>query len=279
MAIQFKNVTFYYNKKEKPALNDINLNIESKDDFIAIIGKIGSGKSTLVQLMNGLLLPSKGYLDIFGEIIDKRVLPQNLISLKKKIGLVFQFPENQIFENTILKDVMFGPKNFNKTDAEAKEQAIKALKQVGITQDLFEKSPFKLSGGQQRKVAIAGVLALEPSILILDEPTRGLDVCSKKDIMNFLKKTNQKKRNTIIFITHDMDLIAEYANKIILLDKGKIIFFGPKEDFFQNHNLSQFGLSEPQTFQLLKFLNHELGIPFEYKFSYEDLLKYLKQNL
>ncbi|MGM1458955.1 MAG: ATP-binding cassette domain-containing protein, partial [Columbia Basin potato purple top phytoplasma] len=262
MAIQFKNVTFYYNKKEKPALNDINLNIESKDDFIAIIGKIGSGKSTLVQLMNGLLLPSKGYLDIFGEIIDKRVLPQNLISLKKKIGLVFQFPENQIFENTILKDVMFGPKNFNKTDAEAKEQAIKALKQVGITQDLFEKSPFKLSGGQQRKVAIAGVLALEPSILILDEPTRGLDVCSKKDIMNFLKKTNQKKRNTIIFITHDMDLIAEYANKIILLDKGKIIFFGPKEDFFQNHNLSQFGLSEPQTFQLLKFLNHELGIPF-----------------
>ncbi|WP_323847906.1 MAG: ATP-binding cassette domain-containing protein [Phytoplasma sp.] len=277
MAIQFRDVTFYYNKKTKAALKNINLDINEKDDFISIIGKIGSGKSTLVQLMNGLLIPSEGYLNIFGHKIDKKTSPQNLISLKQKIGLVFQFPEYQLFENTVLKDVMFGPKNFNKNDNEAKRKAIQVLKQVGIHEYLFEQSPFKLSEGQQRKVAIAGVLAIEPSILILDEPTRGLDVNSQKEIMTILKNKNQKERNTIMFITHDMDLVAEYANKILFLDRGEIFFFDLKKIFFMKYKLSEFGLSEPQSFKILKFLNKKLGIPFEPKFSYEELLQYLKK--
>ncbi|MGI3136197.1 MAG: ATP-binding cassette domain-containing protein [Candidatus Phytoplasma vitis] len=276
MAIQFKDVTFYYNKNKKAALRNINLSINSENDFIAVIGKIGSGKSTLVQLMNSLLVPSEGYIDIFGQRIDKKTSPKILTSLKKKIGLVFQFPEYQLFENTILKDVMFGPKNFNNNNLEVKKKAVKALKQVGITEDLFENSPFKLSEGQQRKVAIAGIFAIEPSILILDEPTRGLDVNSSKDIMNILKNKNQKDKNTIIFITHDIDLAFEYANKIIFLDKGEILFYGLKEIFFTKYNLSKFGLSEPKIFKILKFLNQKLGVSFEPKFSYEELLNCLK---
>lgn len=276
MAIQFKDVTFYYNKNKKAALHNINLSINSENDFIAVIGKIGSGKSTLVQLMNSLLVPSEGYIDIFGQRIDKKTSPKILTSLKKKIGLVFQFPEYQLFENTILKDVMFGPKNFNNNNLEVQKKAVKALKQVGITEDLFENSPFKLSEGQQRKVAIAGIFAIEPSILILDEPTRGLDVNSSKDIMNILKNKNQKDKNTIIFITHDIDLVFEYANKIIFLDKGEILFSGLKEIFFTNYKLSKFGLSEPKIFKILKFLNQKLGVSFEPKFSYEELLNCLK---
>ncbi|WP_341266623.1 ATP-binding cassette domain-containing protein [Candidatus Phytoplasma fraxini] len=275
MAIQFKDVTFYYNKKKKLALKNINLNINEKDDFIAIIGRIGSGKSTLVQLMNSLLIPSEGYLNIFGHKIDKKASPQNLTSLKQKIGLVFQFPEYQLFENTVLQDVMFGPKNFNINNAEVKQKAIQALKQVNIHENLFNQSPFKLSEGQQRKVAIAGVLAIDPSILILDEPTRGLDVNSQKEIMTILTNKNKKERNTIIFITHDMYLVSEYANKIILLDQGQIVFFGLKEIFFMKYKLSEFGLSEPQNLKILKSLNRELDVPFEPKFSYEELVKYL----
>ncbi|MDV3167867.1 MAG: ATP-binding cassette domain-containing protein [Candidatus Phytoplasma stylosanthis] len=279
MAIQFENVTFYYNSKSKidPVLKKINLKINAKNDFIALIGKIGSGKSTLVQLMNSLLIPKEGYIEIFNRKIDKKTSPQLLTSFKKKIGLVFQFPEYQIFENTVLKDVMFGPKNFNMTNEEAKKKAIEALKQVGLEEELFDSSPFKLSEGQQRKVAIAGVLAMEPSILILDEPTRGLDIDSQKQIMSILQKKNQKDNKTIIFITHDINLVSEYANKVLLLEKGKIIFYGYKEDFFHNVELSKFNFIEPRTFQILKFLNKELEIPFEYKYSSFELFKYLKE--
>ncbi|MDV3196333.1 MAG: ATP-binding cassette domain-containing protein [Candidatus Phytoplasma stylosanthis] len=279
MAIQFENVTFYYNGKSKidPVLKKINLKINAKNDFIALIGKIGSGKSTLVQLMNSLLIPKEGYIEIFNRKIDKKTSTQLLTSFKKKIGLVFQFPEYQIFENTVLKDVMFGPKNFNMTNEEAKRKAIEALTQVGLEEELFDSSPFKLSEGQQRKVAIAGILAMEPSILILDEPTRGLDIDSQKQIMSILQKKNQKDNKTIIFITHDINLVSEYANKVILLEKGKIIFYGYKEDFFHNVELSKFNFIEPRTFQILKFLNKELEIPFEYKYSSLDLFKYLKE--
>ncbi|MEZ0180065.1 ATP-binding cassette domain-containing protein ['Camptotheca acuminata' phytoplasma] len=277
MGIHFKDVVFYYNKKNNPVFNKINLKINARSDFIALIGKIGSGKSTLVQLMNSLLVPNEGYIKVFDQKIDKRTSLQDITSLKKKIGLVFQFPEYQIFENTVLKDVMFGPRNFKKTKLEAEQKAIEALKQVGIESDLFESSPFRLSEGQQRKVAIAGILAMEPSILILDEPTRGLDVDGQKQIMNILKNKNENDKNTIIFITHDIDLVAEYANKVLFLDDNEIKFFGSKEDFFTSFSLEKLNFLIPQNFKILKFLNKELRIPFDYKYSYSDILKYLEE--
>ncbi|QTX02806.1 ABC-type cobalt transport system ATP-binding protein [Candidatus Phytoplasma luffae] len=278
MGIYFRDVTFSYNKKSNPVFEKINLKIDSQNDFIALIGKIGSGKSTLVQLMNGLLTPNEGCVDVFGNKIDKKTSPRDLISFRKKIGLVFQFPENQIFENTVLKDVMFGPKNFNKNDDEAKQKAIEALEQVNFPNDLFENSPFRLSEGQQRKVAIAGILAIEPSILVLDEPTRGLDGNNQRQIMEFLQQKHKKDKKTIIFITHDINLVAEYANKILFLEEGKIAFFGSKEDFFDDEQFfSRLNFLVPRTFDILKFLNKKIGIPFEYKYSYIQLLKYLKK--
>ncbi|WCA22293.1 ATP-binding cassette domain-containing protein [Candidatus Phytoplasma oryzae] len=277
MGIQFTNVNFAYNKKEKEhILKRINLKINAKKEFIALIGEIGSGKSTLVQLMNSLLLPTDGYINIFDKKINFKTPNKELFFIKKKIGLVFQFPEYQLFETTVLKDVMFGPKNFNKSNLEAIRIAISSLKKVGIEQDLFNVSPFQLSDGQKRKVAIAGILAMEPSILILDEPTRGLDSNSQIEIMNFLEKKNKKDEKTIIFITHDIDLVAKYANRVIVLEKGNIIFDNSKESFFNKKEIYKYSFfQEPQSFRILKFLNQKMGIKFETKYSFEQLLEYL----
>jgi energy-coupling factor transport system ATP-binding protein len=276
MGIQFKNLNFFYNQKEKKyVLKNINLKISEKNEFIALIGKIGSGKSSLVQLMNGLLLPSEGNIKIFDHKINNKTSPAKLTYIRKNVGLVFQFPEYQLFETTVLKDVMFAPKNFSKNHLEAKNQAIKSLKELGISEEFFDVSPFKLSGGQQKKVAIAGILAMNPKILILDEPTRGLDFKNQKEIMNILKKKNDKDKKTIIFITHDIDLVAQYANKIIFLQDGEIIFFGSKNDFFTKNNLNKLGFEEPQTFRILKFLNKKMNINFKPKYNLENILKYL----
>ncbi|TVY12331.1 ATP-binding cassette domain-containing protein [Candidatus Phytoplasma pini] len=276
MAIQFRNVSFLYNKRSSYVLRDINLKINSQNDFIALIGRIGSGKSTLVQLMNGLLIPSEGEIEIFNQKINSKTPYQKIIPLRQKIGLVFQLPEYQLFETTVLKDVMFSPKNFNKNDLESKKIAIQMLKLVGIDKDLFHVSPFKLSGGQKRKVAIAGVLAMNPSILILDEPTRGLDIKNKIEIMTILKQANQKDKKTVIYITHDIDLAAEYANKIIFLEKGEVLFSGYKKDFFLYQNLSKFGFYKPQIFQIMDFLKQKINLPFVPQYSFQELMKYLK---
>ena len=193
MAINLRDVKFvyYYPKKKEPRyiLKDINLNIDSKDEFIVIVGKSGAGKSTLVQLFNGLLLTNEGEVNVFG----KKISNKKNISLKdvrKKVGLVFQFPEYQLFEETILKDVSFGPKNFG--IANYLEEAKKALELVGIGEELYETSPFSLSGGQQRRVAIAGILASNPDVLVFDEPTVGLDPLGKKELLSLLKEINEK---------------------------------------------------------------------------------------
>ncbi|MFR0367882.1 ATP-binding cassette domain-containing protein [Candidatus Phytoplasma palmae] len=279
MAIYFKNVTFYYkkDKKQNCALKNINLKIEDKGEVIALLGKLGSGKSTLVQLMNGLLIPSEGNIEIFQNKINSKTSSQNLIPLRKKIGLVFQFPEYQLFETTVLKDVMFAPKNFGKSDYEAKLKAIEVLKQVNINEELFNSSPFQLSGGQQRKVAIAGILAMEPSILILDEPTRGLDVKNKNEIINILMTKNRKEKKTIIFITHDMDLVSEFADKVIFLEKGEIVFFGSKKEFFLNEEIKHKNIEQPETFKILKFLEEKIDIPFYPKYSLKEIYQYLKK--
>ena len=207
-----------------------------------IVGHTGSGKSTLVQHMNGLLLASSGTIKVF----DTNMIRSKKIKLKpvrEHVGLVFQFPEYQIFESTVLEDIMFGPKNFGKTKDEARELAIKAAHLIGIKDDILERSPFTLSGGQMRRVAIAGALAIDPDILILDEPTVGLDPKGKEELMNLLVRMHEETHKTIIMISHDMNIVATLAKRVLVMDKGKLVYDGNKENLFQNqtflktHNL------------------------------------------
>jgi energy-coupling factor transport system ATP-binding protein len=282
MEIQFEKVSFYYNKHNHPnhkmtaALSDINLKINYQNEFIALVGKTGSGKSTLVQLMNALLTTDIGKLTICGSKITSKTKKEFLTNLRQKIGLVFQFPEYQLFEITVLKDVMFGAEVFLNNKQQAQIQALKTLSQINISPDLHQKSPFQISDGQQRKVAIAGILAMKPDILILDEPTRGLDWESNSDIMNFLQILHQKFHKTIIIITHDMNLVAQYAKRVLVLSQGKLIFDGTKETFFERPNFSQFNLDIPDTFKILKHLNQTLGIPFKPHYCFDTLVQYLK---
>lgn len=269
MSIKVNNVSYLYNKKEnldKAALKEISLTIKDKD-FVTIVGKTGSGKSTLVQTFNALILPTFGYNEIEEFYItedkklkkellknkDKTIRKENkrYSKLKKKVGMVFQFPEYQLFSETVLKDVMFGPKNFGFSEEEAKERAIKALKDVGIPESYFDKSPFELSGGEKRRVAIAGIIASEPDILILDEPTAGLDPKGKKEILELIAAYH-KTGKTVIVVTHDMDIVLEYSEKVIVLNNGKLIDILSPDELFKKENLEELSLEMPN---LIKFKN------------------------
>ena len=269
MSIKVNNVSYLYNKKEnldKAALKEISLIIKDKD-FVTIVGKTGSGKSTLVQTFNALILPTFGYNEIEEFYItedkklkkellknkDKTIRKENkrYSKLKKKVGMVFQFPEYQLFSETVLKDVMFGPKNFGFSEEEAKERAIKALKDVGIPESYFDKSPFELSGGEKRRVAIAGIIASEPDILILDEPTAGLDPKGKKEILELIAAYH-KTGKTVIVVTHDMDIVLEYSEKVIVLNNGKLIDILSPDELFKKENLEELSLEMPN---LIKFKN------------------------
>ncbi|MGI6360542.1 MAG: energy-coupling factor transporter ATPase [Acholeplasmatales bacterium] len=277
MAIQFKDVSFSYRgiKREYEAIKNINLDI-NEGEFIAICGKTGSGKSTLVQHMNALLEPTKGEVCIFEHTLPKK-RKQKVSPIRKRVGLVFQFPEYQLFEDTVLKDIMFGPKNFGLTNEEAKEKALKAAELVGLKDELLEKSPFRISGGQMRRVAIAGILAMEPDILVLDEPTRGLDPQGSKEVMSLFYDLYDKHNKTIILVSHDMDIIAKYAKRVIVMDDGHIVFDGKKEDLYCHPDFDTFSLAKPKTIELLEHLNKELNIPFKYLFNEEEVIKYLKE--
>jgi ABC-type cobalt transport system, ATPase component len=223
MSITFKKVEHIYSEKTPfsyHALKGVDLNIE-KGKMTALIGHTGSGKSTLIQHMNALLLPSAGEVHIEDILITATDKPESLKPLRKKAGLVFQFPEYQLFEETILKDIIFGPKNFGINEDEAIEMAKKVLKMVGLDESYLEKSPFDLSGGQKRRVAIAGILAMDPDILILDEPTAGLDPQGAKEMLNLFKKINQTGK-TVILVSHDMDQVLEYCDEVIVMNKGKV---------------------------------------------------------
>ena len=269
MSIKVNNVSYLYNKKEnldKAALKEISLIIKDKD-FVTIVGKTGSGKSTLVQTFNALILPTFGYNEIEEFYItedkklkkellknkDKTIRKENkrYSKLKKKVGMVFQFPEYQLFSETVLKDVMFGPKNFGFSEEEAKERAIKALQDVGIPESYFDKSPFELSGGEKRRVAIAGIIASEPDILILDEPTAGLDPKGKKEILELIAAYH-KTGKTVIVVTHDMDIVLEYSEKVIVLNNGKLIDILSPNELFKKENLEELSLEMPN---LIKFKN------------------------
>ena len=235
MGIILDNVSYTYQEGTpfaSAALSDVSLTIED-GSYTAIIGHTGSGKSTILQLLNGLLVPTKGSVRVFDTLITPTSVNKQIRQIRKQVGLVFQFAENQIFEETVLKDVAFGPQNFGVSVEEAEAIAREKLDLVGIDESLFERSPFELSGGQMRRVAIAGILAMEPSILVLDEPTAGLDPIGRKELMTLFKKLHQEGI-TIVLVTHLMDDVAEFANQVYVMEKGKLVKSGKPSLVFQN---------------------------------------------
>ena len=235
MGIALENVSFTYQEGTplaSTALSDVSLTIED-GSYTALIGHTGSGKSTILQLLNGLLVPSQGSVRVFDTLITSTSKNKDIRQIRKQVGLVFQFAENQIFEETVLKDVAFGPQNFGVSEEDAEQIAREKLALVGIDESLYNRSPFELSGGQMRRVAIAGILAMEPAILVLDEPTAGLDPLGRKELMNLFKKLHQSGM-TIVLVTHLMDDVAEYANQVYVMEKGRLVKFGKPSDVFQD---------------------------------------------
>ena len=235
MGIALENVSFTYQEGTplaSTALSDVSFTIED-GSYTALIGHTGSGKSTILQLLNGLLVPSQGSVRVFDTLITSTSKNKDIRQIRKQVGLVFQFAENQIFEETVLKDVAFGPQNFGVSEEDAEQIAREKLALVGIDESLFDRSPFELSGGQMRRVAIAGILAMEPAILVLDEPTAGLDPLGRKELMNLFKKLHQSGM-TIVLVTHLMDDVAQYANQVYVMEKGRLVKFGKPSDVFQD---------------------------------------------
>ena len=247
--IEIENVSYTYMKKtpfEKTALQDINFKI-ADGDFFAIAGHTGSGKSTLIQIVAGLIDLQGGQILVDGEDIKNK-------SARQKIGMVFQYPEHQLFEETVEKDIAFGPRNFGLTEEEISVRVNDAMKAVDLNFELKKVSPFELSGGQRRRVAIAGILALKPKYLILDEPTAGLDPRARKNLLSEIKKLH-KSGVTIILVSHSMEDIAKFANKVLVLAQGKILFQGkPRELFKQTEILNQAGLEVPEMIKLIREL-------------------------
>lgn len=253
--IELKNVNYIYSQgtnNESKALNDVSLKI-GEDEFVAIIGHTGSGKSTLIQLMNGLLKCASGEVLIDGKNIDDKDF--NKIELRKKIGIVFQNPETQLFEETVLKDVCFGPKNLGLTDEEAQKKAIEAMELVEVPKHSYNKSVFEISGGQKRRAAIAGVLAMEPDILILDEPTSGLDPKGRNKIMKQIRKLHDEKGITIIWVSHNMEQVGKYAKRIVVMNEGEILFDDDAKNVFaKTKELEEVGLKAPQVSSIMSGL-------------------------
>lgn len=253
--IEFKNVNYIYNQKtskETRALCDVNLKIDD-GEFLAIIGHTGSGKSTLIQLMDGLLKGATGEILVDGKNIEDKDF--NKRELRRKVGLVFQNPENQLFEETVLKDVCFGPKNMGLSNEEAEKKAIEALKLVEVPKESYDKSVFELSGGQKRRVAIAGVLAMDPEVLILDEPTSGLDPQGRNMIMEQVKKLHEKKGVSIVWVSHNMEQVALHAKRIVVMNDGKVAMDDTTRNIFaRGDELEQMGLKVPQVTSVM----HEL---------------------
>ena len=282
MAITFKSLSYIYDEGmpyAHHALKDINLNIE-EGKTTAIIGKTGSGKSTLVEHLNALLVPSSGSLEIEDTIILPGKKNKGLKALRKKVGLVFQFSEYQLFEETILKDVAFGPKNYGASEQEAIAKAKLALKMVGIDESYYETSPFDLSGGQKRRIAIAGILALEPKIIVLDEPTAGLDPKGSQEMIDLFVKLNKKAGITVILVTHDNEIVYNYADNTVLMADGEVRYSGNTLELFNDkEKVKVFNILEPKILSVKNALNDKgFKIPSNVR-TIDELAKYLSKEL
>lgn len=261
--IIFDQVSYTYNPNTPFAvdvLNNVNLTIP-ENKVTAIVGHTGSGKSTLIQHLNVLLRPTSGTLTVAGEKVTATSEHATLKPLRKKVGVVFQFPEAQLFEESVIKDVMFGPLNFDISEEEAMRIAKEKLALVGIPEHLYERSPFDLSGGQMRRVAIAGVLALEPEVLVLDEPTAGLDPLGHKSMMEMFIDLQQTTNITLVLVTHQMDDVAKYADNVIVMEKGTMVKNGtPAEVFADASWLDQKQLSLPQAMSFMAKIDSQLDV-------------------
>jgi len=289
MQISLKNVSYTYNYKTpyaREVLKDINLNVE-EGSYTVIIGKTGSGKSTLIEHINGLLLPTQGEVLVNNVLItnpkskkEKRELAKKLKVLRQDVAVLFQFSEQQLFETSVLKDIIFAPLNYGISEERAISKAKELIKLVGLDESYLDKSPFELSGGEMRKVALCGVLALEPKVLILDEPTVALDYKSREEIMTMVKKLKDELNMTIVLISHNMNYVLEYADKVFVLKNGKINFEGTVEELFADEKLlKENSLEQPE---LLKFYNklQENNIKLDvFPRKYEDLIGALKNKI
>lgn len=289
MQISLKNVSYTYNYKSpyaREVLKDINLNVE-EGSYTVIIGKTGSGKSTLIEHINGLLLPTHGEVLVNNVLItnpkskkEKRELAKKLKVLRQDVAVLFQFSEQQLFETSVLKDIIFAPLNYGISEERAISKAKELIKLVGLDESYLDKSPFELSGGEMRKVALCGVLALEPKVLMLDEPTVALDYKSREEIMTMVKKLKDELNMTIVLISHNMNYVLEYADKVFVLKNGKINFEGTVEELFADEKLlKENSLEQPE---LLKFYNklQENNIKLDvFPRKYEDLIDALKNKI
>lgn len=280
MSIEFKNVRFQYGANSPfsfDALKEVSVSFEP-GKITAVIGSTGSGKSTLVQHLNGLNKPTEGEVVIFDHKLIADEKPKGLKALRSKVGLVFQFPEMQLFEETVFKDVSFGPSNFGFTEEESLKSVKQALTLVGIDESLWERSPLDLSGGQKRRVAIAGVIASNPEVLVLDEPTAGLDPQGSKDMMALFLGLNQEHNKTIIMVTHDMDHVLNYADNVVVMDKGSCIYQGLAKDFFSDKELlNSLGFVLPRILQL-KHLLEEKGYTLSESLDLDVLAQEIKRG-
>jgi len=266
MDISLKNVEYRYSADtpfERLAIKDVSIDIPS-GSYVAIIGHTGSGKSTVLQHLNALLKPTKGVVLIGSREIKAGRKEKNLKGIREKVGIVFQFPEHQLFEETVEKDICFGPMNFGVSEAEAKRRAREAIKQVGLSETILEKSPFDLSGGQMRRVAIAGVLAMEPECIVLDEPTAGLDPRGRKEIMDLFYRLHNEQGLATVLVTHSMEDAARYADEIVIMHQGSVLKKGKPLEIFSNpEELLANGLDVPE---VLRF-QMKLEKAFDTKFN------------
>ena len=282
MSIEIKKLEHTYNENtpfSHAALKGIDLSIP-EGKVTAIIGQTGSGKSTLVQHLNGLLIPTAGTLDICGFHIQPLLKIKDVKQLRKEVGLVFQFPEYQLFEETIIKDVAFGPKNFGCNEEEATKRAKEALKLVGMDESYFEKSPLELSGGQKRRVAIAGILAMDPKVLVLDEPTAGLDPAGTASMMALFSKLNKEMHKTVLMVTHDMENVYMYCDDVVVLEKGQVKLHGTAREFFSDpKKCRELNILPPYIVRMKEMLNEKgFDIP-ESVVNMKELADYIAKEV
>ena len=279
MSVKVKNLCFTYMKKmpgETSALKNVSLEIKD-NSFVTIIGHTGSGKSTFIQHLNGLLIQDSGTIEIGNFVLEPTKRRKKVHELRKHVGVVFQFPEYQLYESTVEKDVASGPRNFGLKKEDALKKAHEYLLKVGIKEEYFTRSPFELSGGEKRRVAIAGILAIEPDILVLDEPTAGLDPVGQEEIINLLLKLKEEGK-TIILVTHDMELVERYADQVIVFNEGEVSFDGTPSELF-SEDRSELKIEVPLLYQFAKELNSR-GYHFDMNEirSIDDLVRMIKEQ-
>ena len=261
--LETKNLTYIYGAGtpfEKTALREVSLSIE-KGEFIGVIGHTGSGKSTLIQTLNGLIRPTSGQVLVDGQ--DIWAEPKKIRAVRFQVGMVFQYPEYQLFEETVVKDIMFGPKNMGLTEGQAKERAYEAARFTGLKEELLEKSPFELSGGEKRRAAIAGVIAMDPEVLILDEPTAGLDPRGRDVLLAQIAQYHKERGNTVLLVSHSMEDVGRVADRLLVMNSGQLLALAPaKEVFSRGEELEEVGLRVPQITKIMGELRR-MGLPVD----------------